>query len=241
MEVAPGKARANGLKTVLDVIVAPKEAFESLRVAPTWGWALLILLVLYAIASWLTTPALLHATQADWPHTVASNPRLAQLSPDQQAQDLAFSLKIIGWVWLFSPILEFIAIVIQAIVMLIFKILGKGSASFATIWASAVNIQVPALAINALVTACIVMLRGAGSFNTPADIQTALPSLGMLVDPGAIKLHAFLSAINPFTLWGVGLTIAAMAVAARMSRGWSWATGLVWLLLAAGLIAVATR
>ena len=47
----PESARANGLKTALDMIIAPKEAFEQLRVAPTWGWALLILLVLYAVAS----------------------------------------------------------------------------------------------------------------------------------------------------------------------------------------------
>ena len=238
---APEKVRANGLKTALDIIVSPKEAFESLRVAPTWGWAILIVFVLYAVASWLTTPALLHATQADWPHTVATNPKLAQLSPDEQARYLTFSLKIVGWVWLFSPLLAIIASVIQTIVMLIFKALGKGSATFATIWASAVNIQIPTLAINALVTAVIVMLRGADSFNTPGEIQTALPSLGMLADPAQIKLHAFLSAINPFTLWGLGLTVGAMAIAARMSRGWSWATGVVWLLIAASLITVAAR
>jgi hypothetical protein len=238
---APGKARANGLKTALDIIIAPKEAFEQLRVAPTWGWALLILIVLYAIASWLTTPAILHATQADWAHTVASNPRLAAMTPDEQQSALAFTLKIVVWIWLFSPAIAIIATVVLAIVMLVFKAIGKGDCSFATIWAAAVNIQVPVLAVNALVTAAIVMLRGADSFNTSAEVQTAMPSLALLVDPASVKLHAFASAFNPFTLWGIGLVVGAMVISARASRGIAWATGIVWVVIAGGLIAVAAR
>ncbi len=242
MEIdAPGKARANGLKTALDVIIAPKEAFEQLRVAPTWGWALLILLVLYAVASWLITPGIIHATQAEWPHTVASNPSLAQMTPDQQQHALAVTMKIVSFVWLFSPILAIIAVVVQAVVMLIFKAIGKGSASFATIWAAAVNIQIPALAINALVTAAIIMLRGPESFSSSAEIQSSMPSFALLVDPAAVKLHAFASAFNPFTLWGVGLVVGAMAISARVSRGVAWATGIVWILIAAALITVAAR
>ena len=53
--------KANGLKTALDTIIAPKEAFETLRVAPTWGWAFALTLVLYAIGTYLLTPALVHA------------------------------------------------------------------------------------------------------------------------------------------------------------------------------------
>ncbi|MGB8519892.1 MAG: YIP1 family protein [Candidatus Tumulicola sp.] len=242
MEVeAPGKARANGLKTVLDVIIAPREAFEQLRAAPTWGWALLILLVLYALASWLITPGVVHATQSDWPRTVASNPSLAQMTPDQQQHALTFTLRIVSLIWLFSPVVAMIAVVVLAIVMLIFKALGRGSASFATIWAAAVNIQVPILAINGLVTAAIVMLRGADTFNSSADIQTAMPSLALLVDPASLKLHAFASAFNPFTLWGIGLVVGAMTISARVSRGWAWATAIVWILAAACFIALAAR
>ena len=242
MEVdAPGKARANGLKTALDMIIAPKDAFEQLREAPTWGWALLILLVLYAVASWLITPGVIHATQAEWPHTVATNPRLSQMTPDEQQNALTFALKIVSFIWLFSPVVAIIATVVQAIVMLIFKALGKGSASFATIWAAAVNIQIPVLAINALVTGAIVMLRGPDSFNSSAEIQSAMPSFALLVDPAAVKLHAFASAFNPFTLWGLGLVVGAMAISARLSRVWAWATGIVWILIAACLVASATR
>ncbi|MBV8117392.1 MAG: hypothetical protein JOZ01_05415, partial [Candidatus Eremiobacteraeota bacterium] len=81
---ASGTPKASGLKTALDTVIAPKDAFEQLRVAPTWGWALLLVLILYALASYLLTPALVHAITADWPRQVAANPSLAQMTPDEQ-------------------------------------------------------------------------------------------------------------------------------------------------------------
>ncbi|MEO6835324.1 MAG: YIP1 family protein [Candidatus Tumulicola sp.] len=236
-----GTPKANGLKTALDTIVAPKEAFEQLRAAPTWGWALLLTIVLYAAASYLMTPALLHATAADWPRQIAASPQLAQLSPEQQQGYLTFSLRIVRWVWLFAPIIALVVMLVQAVVMLVFKALGKGDAPFRSLWAAAANIALPVLALNALITAVIVMVRGADSFNSPAEIQTALPSLALIVPASAIKLHAFLAAFNPFTLWGCGLTVAAMAVVAKVPRAWAWTAGIVELLLSAGLIALTAR
>lgn len=238
---AESAPKANGLKTALDVLIAPKEAFESLRRVPTWGWALLIVIVLYALANYLLTPAMLHATQADWPRQVAANPQIAQQTPDQQQRDLAIGLAIVRWVWIFAPIFVFIAILVQTIVMLVFKALGKGTASFGAIWASAANIQIPVLGIGYIIIAVIAMIRGADSFNTSAQIYSAMPSLALLVDPAMVKLHAFLSVFNPFALWGGGLTIAAMTVVARVERVWAWLTAIVWLLISAGLIALVAR
>jgi hypothetical protein len=163
------------------------------------------------------------------------------MTPDRQQQALAITQKIVQWAWLFAPIIALVAILVLSVIMLVFKALGKGDAPFRALWASAANIQVPVLGINALLTAAIVMLRGPDSFNSAAELQTAMPSLGLLVPSTAIKLHAFASAFNPFTLWGCGLTIAAIAIVARLDRAWAWATGVVWLLVAAGLIGLAAR
>lgn len=231
---------ANGLRNAFDIVIAPKDALERLSVAPTWGWALLIVLVLYALASFLVTPALLHAMTADWPRQIAANPRLAAITADQQQQALGFTLKIVQFSWVFAPIVVFPIFLLHTVIMLIFKALGKGSASFAALWASAANIAIPVLALNALIGALIVLLRGTDAFSSPAEIQTVVPSLGMLVDPSSLKLHAGLALINPFTLWGCGLTVAAMIVVAKLDRAWAWTTGIVWLLfsaLLAGLLA----
>jgi hypothetical protein len=236
-----GTPRASGLKSALDTIVAPKEAFEQLRATPTWGWALLLAIVGYAVASYLMTPALLHATQSDWPRQIAANPQLAGLSPERQQKFLDINLGIVRFVWLAAPIVGLIAMLVQSLIMLVFKALGKGDAPFRALWAVAVNVAVPVLALNALITAVIVIVRGADSFNSPAEVQTAMPSLALLVPASAIKLHGFLAEFNPFTLWGCGLTIAAMTIVARVPRAWAWATGIAGLLIAGGLIAMAAR
>lgn len=233
--------KANGLKTALDVIAAPKDGFERLRLAPTWGWALLISIVLYAIGSILMTGALQHAMAADWPHQIAMNPRLGALTAEQQQHALDITLAFTRWFWIFSPIFMLIAAFVQSIVMLIFKAIGRGDASYGKLWASAVNIAVPTIGINAIVTALIVLARGADSFNAPSELQMALPSLGMLAPESPLKVHAFLAMINPFTLWGCGLTIAAMAIVARVSRAWAWTTGIVGLLVAAGFVGLLTK
>lgn len=233
--------KASGLKTALDIIAAPKDAFERLRVAPTWGWALLLTIVLYALGSFLMTGALQHATAADWPHQIAMNPRLAELTAAQQQRYLDITLSITRWFWVFTPIFVLIAAFVQSIVMLIFKAIGRGDASYGKLWAASVNIALPTIAINALVTAAIVLWRGADSFNAPSDLQMALPSLGMLAPQAPVKLHTFLAMINPFTLWGCGLTIAAMAVLARVPRAWAWTTGIVGLLVAAGFVALVSK
>jgi hypothetical protein len=236
-----GAPKANGLKTALDTIISPKEAFEQLRVAPTWGWALLLTIVLYAVASYLLTPAIVHGMQADWPRQIAENPRLAALSPSEQQNALKFSLAIIRWAWIVAPIVAPLAMLVHTIVMYVFKAIGKGDAPFRALWSTAANIALPVLGVNALVTAIIAMVRGADSFNSPAEVQTALPSLGLLVPATAVKLHAFLAAFNPFTLWGCGLTIGAMIVVAAVPRVWAWTTGIVWLLISAGLVALSAR
>jgi hypothetical protein len=234
-------AKSNGLKTALDTIVAPKEAFEQLRAAPTWGWALLLTIVLYALAGYLMTPALVHGTQADWPRQIAANPQLATMTPDQQQRALGLTVTITRWFWLFAPIFVLLIVLIQSVIMLVFKVLGKGDAPFRALWASTANIMLPMIGVNAMVTAIIAIVRGPESFNAPTELQTALPSLALLVPASAIKLHAFLSAFNPFTLWGCGLTIAAMAIVARVPRSWAWITGIVGLLVSGGFAALAAR
>ncbi|HEY1654330.1 MAG TPA: hypothetical protein VGF86_04365 [Candidatus Tumulicola sp.] len=238
---ATGAPKANGLKTALDTIVAPKEAFEQLRVVPTWGWALLISIVLYALAGYLLTPAMLHAMQADWPRQVAANPRLAELTPDQQQRALTLSLTIVRWVWLITPVIAVIIVLVQSVVMWIFKAIGRGDAPFRALWAASANITVPVLGLSSVITTIIVLVRGPDSFNSQAEVQTAMPSLALLVPASAVKLHAFAAALNPFSIWGCGLTIGAMAIVARVSRAWAWITGIVGLLVAAGLVAMAAR
>jgi len=237
MAVDPPKA--NGLKTVVDTIVAPKEAFESLRVAPTWGWALLIAVVLILVSSYLTAPAAVHGITADWPNMVAKNPTLAGETAEQQQNALAFTQKITSFVWIFTPIFIVIGALIGAVIMVIFNALGRGDGTFGKYWAAQCNITVIA-GLGALVLAVIVLVRGADSFNTAQSVQEAMPNLGVLV-PGTGKLHVFLSVFTPFSVWGMLLGVAALSIVGRVPRVPAWLGGILTLVLPALIAAAFAR
>jgi hypothetical protein len=234
-------ARPSGLKTALDTIVAPKDAFERLRTAPTWGWAFLLALALFVLGSYLLEPAVIHATQTDWPNTVAASPALSQLPADRQQHYLDFVLKIVAFNWLFAIVILPIVILIQTIVMLVFNAVGRGSASFASLWAASANIVVASLGLGTIVASLLVMLRGPDTFEKPLDVQTAMPSLALLAPGAPVKLHAFLAAFTPFSLWGCALIATAMLVTARVPRAMAWTTGIVMLIVGGGLFALGAR
>jgi hypothetical protein len=228
--------KANGLKTVVDTIVAPKEAFESIRIVPSWGWALLITIVITLVASYLTISAVLHAMAADWPSIVAKSPALSGQTAAQQQAALAMAQKFTSLGWIFSPIFVLIGVLIGTIIMAIFNALGRGDGTFGKYWAAQCNISV-VVAIGSLILAVIVLLRGPDSFTTTQSVQDAMPNLGILV-PGTGKLHAFFAVFTPFTIWATGLVIAALTIVGRVPRLQAWLGGILTLVLP-GLIAAA--
>lgn len=234
----PTAPRISGLKTVLDTIVSPKEAFEAIRIVPTWGWALAIAVLLSALASFLMTPAFQHAFSAGWPDMVAKNPNIAQAPADQQSKQLAFSLKIFEFSWIFSIIVVPIICLVEAVVMLIFNAVGRGDGNFARYFAASCNIAVPSAGLATMIGALIVLMRGADSFSSMQAVQGAVPSLGMLAPVENVKLHALLSTVNPFTLWGLGLSVLAMLVVGRVPKLQAWLAGIV-LFVVPALIATA--
>ncbi len=124
-----------------------------------------------------------------------------------------------AFAWVITPIIVLFGIALQALIMLIFNMAGRGKAPFRQLWAAAVNIGIPLIAVNGIVTAIIALVRGSQTFDSAQALQTVMPSLGYFAPTTAVKLHAFLTFINPFTLWGTGLVIAAMAiVAGRLAR-----------------------
>ncbi len=227
MAVESTAPRANGLKTLFDTIVAPKEAFESIRIVPTWGWALLVAIILTAIGSYLITPAIQHAIAADWPHQVASNPQLAAASPERQQAALAISQKFIAYTWVIVIFGVPIICLIEAVVMLIFNALGRGQGSFAKYWAASCNIAVIGGGISAVVNAIVVSLRGAESFNSPQSVQQAIPSLAMVVPNASTKVTALLASVTPFTIWATALAITAMLVIGRVGKVQAWLAGII--------------
>ncbi|MBV8491472.1 MAG: YIP1 family protein [Candidatus Eremiobacteraeota bacterium] len=233
--------KANGLKTLLDVIIAPKEAFEQLRIAPTWGWAFLVALVLYTVGTFLLTPALVHATQAGFPEMVAATPQLQQLTPEQQQAQLKIVLTVISFSWVFAIFIFPLILLVQTVVLLIFKAIGRGDAGFGKLWAVACNVAVPSIGLGSICVAIVAMIRGADSFQRATDVQTAMPSLALIAPAAGAKLHVFLGLINPFSLWGCFLMATGLIVTARVSKTVGWIGAVAILVVGAALAAAGAK
>lgn len=215
--------KANGLNTVLDTIISPKEAFERLAVSPTWGWALIVSLALPIAAYFVMIPAIQHGMLGDFAKQAATNPQIAQMTPEQRA-------KIAGYVPFFvviTPIAIFFFVFLQTLVMTIVNAVAKGQADFGKLWAASMNICV-VYGLGQIVAAVVVMLRGADSFNSAAEVQRAIPSLALLA-PGVTDPHllAFLASVNPFVIWSVILVSMAMRYTAKVSSGAAWSTAII--------------
>jgi len=213
--------KPDGLKVALDTIVAPKEAFEAIRVVPTWGWAFLVALILFGLGGYLLTPANAHALTADWPNMVAQSPALSGMSAEQQQAQLQVAVKFSAFAWIAVIIFVPIYILIATILYLVFDKIGRGDGSFGKYWAAATNISITA-GLGYLLTAVIAIIRGAESFNKPMDVLTAMPSLMLLAPSAGPKAAAILGSVTPFSLWGIALGALALHTVGRVPQIPAW-------------------
>lgn len=229
---APAAAKANGLSTVLNVIAAPREAFQTLRVAPMWGWAFVVAAVLAMIGQYLATPATIHAMQASWPAQVAANPRMAAMTPAQQQNALTMGIAFVRWVWLITPITVLAVALLQTVIMLVFRAAGKGEATFKQLWCASMNVAVIGTGVYGLLSGLIAVVRGAASYGSMADALRAMPSLAWLIPGAPIKTTAFLAAFNVVSIWGAIVLAIAMMYVAKVSKANAAACAIVTTVLA---------
>jgi hypothetical protein len=236
-DIAPAP-RVNGLKTVVDIIVAPKDAFESLRENPVWLWALLVALVLMIAGYFLEQPATQHASYGSMQHALATNPLYATLSDEQKQRILArvahppayqTALGIGGLV-----ISLFLATLLNAVILLAGSAVARGTGDFKHLFAGSMNIAVPSLGIFALVLGVICRMLGADHFATIADMYRVVPSLAFLAPGATGRLGTFLGGIQLFALWGCGLNILMMRILAGVRGALAWLVPL--LILIAGAL-----
>ncbi|MDQ6931557.1 MAG: hypothetical protein M3160_00110 [Candidatus Eremiobacteraeota bacterium] len=228
--------QSNGLATVLNVCLAPRDAFSTLREFPMWGWAFIIAAVLGLIGSLLVEPATLHAVQTGFTAQMAHDRQFAQMTPDKQKQALAFASMIVRFGWCLVPVYLLLAALVQTVIMLVANAIGRGPGTFKQFWAAAMNISVVTFGIAYLFTGLIAALRGPQSYDTTIALTAALPSAAWVAPHAGPKAVALLSAINPFSVWGVFLLATALLVIARASRPLAYGTA-IFIILFSGAFA----
>lgn len=215
---APAAPHSSGLATVLNVFVAPRDAFATLREVPMWGWAFIVATVLGVIGSLLAAPATAHAVAGGMAAQMAHDPQFAQMTPEKQKQVMGFAQMGVRFGWIFVPVYLLVVALIQSVVMLIANAIARGPATFKQLWAAAMNISVITFSVAYLFTGLITMLRGPQSYTNTAALAASLPSAAWAAPHGSVKVVAFLSAINPFSVWGIFLLATALVVIARASK-----------------------
>jgi hypothetical protein len=219
--------KGSGLKTAIDILIAPKDAFEALRAFPTWGWALIAALVLMVIGYFLAQPAAEHASLGTLTHAFATNPFYTNLSDDQKKQMLErvahppayqTSLGLISLV-----LVLFVTTLLNAIILLAANAIAHGNADFKRLFAGSMNIALPTIGLYSVTLGVICRVLGAEHFATTADVLRVTPGLALLAPGATGQLATFLAGIHIFALWGCGLNIAMMRVTAGVKNALSWA------------------
>lgn len=238
----PQPPRANGLKTALDIVVAPKDAFESLRSNPIWLWTFLTTLALMIVGYFLQLPATQHASLGSMQHALATSPLYATLTDEQKQRILervahppAYQAALgIGSIVIFL----FAATLLNAVILLAAGALARGTGDFRHLFAGSMAITVPSLGLYSLVLGIISRVLGADHFATVADIYRAVPGLALLMPAASGRLGAFLGGIQLFSLWGCGLNILMMRILARVRNALAWLAPILILICSALVQAV---
>jgi hypothetical protein len=225
---------------VVDIIVAPSAAFARIRVIPTWGWAFLAASIIGIIGILLAQPASLHALQVSGPAMYGSNPAVTQLPPDKQPEMIArmvgFGTVMLRFQFLFVPIGLLIGSLLSAVIMLIGNAISRGDGTFKRFFALSMTTAI-VTSLGFLLNGVIAIVRGPGGYDTMQSVQTALPSLALLVPGAGAKLGTFLGGLNVTSIWATVLSALGMIAVARINPPIAWATALLLLLCGAGFTA----
>jgi hypothetical protein len=217
--------KANGLKTAIDTVIAPSEAFQSIRLVPTWGWAAIIASALMIAGYVMQLPAAHHAAIGTTQHMVATSPFFAGMTDAQKQKVIAQSANppayqtVIGIIG--TIVTLFIAAVLNAFFLYLGNAAGRGTAGFSRYWAGSMNVAIPSFGLSYVVLGCIAIALGPDHFATSADLFRAIPGLGMILRPAGL-FGGFLTAINVFTVWGLVLNVLLMRLTGEVRGAMAW-------------------
>jgi hypothetical protein len=230
--------KAEGLATYLKVIYAPGEAFATLARVPTWGWAVIVGIILTVVGTFLTLPASLHYSH------IAQEQQFSQMPADQAAAAREFTAKIPSWAYyIFGFLGALIGCgffwLVASFVYLAGAALGGGEPRFKNAWVAAVNVYIIPV-LGTIAAGIILLLRGPENANTAADLY-ALPSPALFVH-GSPKLAAFLYySLNVVNIWYYLVAVIALEKMLKASRVAAIVTVATLALLLAGLLALLAK
>lgn len=199
----------------VNVLFSPTQTFEAIRQRPTWLVALVILVLLGLVGSYLVTGKLdVEEVVRD---SIADSGR--QLSEDQLEQAIALQEKLLPVFAIAGPLVIFpVACLLMALLFWVTLKLVGGEFSYKSSFATTVHGLMPN-AISSLLTIPVAMSRGALSYEEVRSGSLLASNLAFFAseDTGN-AMRTLLAGIDLFTIWSVILLVVGLAVAAGVSR-----------------------
>jgi hypothetical protein len=208
--------KRSGLSVLLDVILAPRSAFEALSARTHWGWAFLFACLLGCTGAALQSPAGQHIAATMIAQNPTHDPKIAAMSPAETQQMIEIVKTTQRWVWVAYPFIVLAAIAFAALILLIGTAVARGQAGYGRLFGVAANVAIINYGINYLLIGILAALRGPDAFSTQRDLIATVPSLAWLVPGDSPKLAAALAQVNPFQIWSFFLMALGLTIVAKL-------------------------
>jgi Yip1 domain len=237
---APTTIPQGQLQVLINIIVAPQQAFIALRERPRWFVAFVIFSLLAVLGAVVSINATIHAIGIWYPAQVAADPRTASLPPDQIKSMTNIAVGVSRYTWVFAPVAILAFTALTGLILLGGSALFKGDAGFTRTFALAMNSGI-IIGIGQLVQGLIVLARGPDSFASPLDLAAALPSLAWIAPGAPVKVSTLLAQFQPFAIWSYVVTSLGMVTVARVSRTAGFVAAAVPWVVGIGIAIVAAK
>ena len=228
---------ASVMDDIIEIFYAPSRVFERRRINPKFGAAFLILVVLFAIGTWVMLRNLAPVMDAQMSRQMAEAMRKnPQLTQDQLEQGRRIGQMI-------APISGiFIAVIATLILGVVIWVVGKFFDSKADVKH---GLMIATLAsfprvIDLILAAVLAMV--VGTENVP-NMLAATPSLARFAPAGlSPQLLGLLSRVSIGVVWATILIAIGLHVVGRIPKGRAYAAAIIiWVLGSALAVASAAR
>ncbi len=217
MDSTPAASNRSPFSIVVDVIVAPKSAFEAIAAQPRWLVAYVVVCALGMAGAVLQIPVAEHVGLATLDQRAAHDPSLASASPQTLQNVKNYTILIQHVVWAFYPVVAIIGISLAALLLLLGNAIGRGQGSFAKFFSLAANIAIINFGIYYLLLGVLCAVHSPDAFHTQSDVVRLVPSPAWLVPDASPKVTVLLEEFNPFALWSFALLGLGLQTVGKVS------------------------
>jgi hypothetical protein len=207
----------SGAGRVIGALVSPVKTFRSIAERPTWGVALVVLLVVSTLVGVLANKRI---DPNDMRQSVQQRMEKSQgtVTPEQVDRAMTMSAKITAvTLWLIPLFVVIVYLIIALLFFAAFRFFGGSDLSYKQSFAVAVHGFLPAM-VSALLTLPLILTREHLPLKDVQGGNLLASNLGAFAPDGigpAVK--SLLSSVDFFSLWTLCLLVIGYKAAAKVS------------------------